>query len=108
MIRHIVLFKFKSDTGKEEIEEIFSDLVSLQGKVPGIIAFKGGPYTSPEGLNQGFTHGFTMDFADAAARDIYLPHPEHEKVKVKIIKALEGGAGGVIAFDYEINPSTEK
>jgi len=108
MIRHIVLFKFKSDTDQAEIEEIFSDLARLQEKVPGIMAFKGGPYTSPEGLNQGFTHGFTMDFTDAAARDIYLPHPEHEKVKGKIIKALEGGVGGVIAFDYEISPSTEK
>lgn len=103
MIRHVVLFKFKRSVTEQKIEEIFHALAALKSKVSGMVAFNSGIYSSPEGLNQGFTHGFTMDFADKNARDKYLPHPEHEKVKAKIIDALEGGANGVIAFDFEIS-----
>jgi len=42
-----------------------------------------GPNISPEGLGDGFTHAFLMTFADAAARDAYLPHPLHEAFKDK-------------------------
>jgi len=42
-----------------------------------------------------------MGFEDAIARDAYLPHPEHEKVKAKILDLLEGGLDGVVAFDFE-------
>lgn len=38
---------------------------------------------SPESLSKGFTHGFTMTFESSAARDAYLPHPEHEAFKQK-------------------------
>ena len=47
------------------------------------------------------THGFCMTFPDAAARDAYLPHPEHEKVKAVVLEVLDGGLDGVVAFDYE-------
>ena len=33
----------------------------------------------PENKNLGFTHVYQMTFTDAAARDTYLPHPEHNK-----------------------------
>lgn len=102
MIRHVVLFKFKSETTVQEIEEIFEELAGLQHKVPGIAAYHAGPYLSHEGLNQDFTHGFTMDFQDSAARDAYLPHPAHEAVKTKIVNCLDGGIKGVIAFDFAV------
>ena len=44
---------------------------------PGIIALKEGPSVSPEGLERGHDYGFVVTFDDAAARDAYLPHPEH-------------------------------
>ena len=34
---------------------------------------------SPEGKNLGFTHVYMLTFEDAAARDAYLPHPDHAK-----------------------------
>jgi len=51
-------------------------------------------------MQKGFTHGFCMTFADAAARDVYLPHPEHERVKALVLQVLDGGLDGVVAFDY--------
>jgi hypothetical protein len=65
-----------------------------------LIGFQCGAYHSPEGLSQGFTHGFTMTFADAAARDAYLPHPLHQAVVAKLLPMLDGGLDGVVAFDF--------
>ena len=72
----------------------------MQDKIPGLLDFSGGPYSSPEGFNKGFTHGFVTTFADEASRDAYLPHPEHEKVKAIVFPALDGGMDGVAAFDW--------
>jgi hypothetical protein len=100
-IKHAVLLKFKSTTPSAKLEEIMAALDGLRGKIPGLLDFSGGAYSSPEGLNKGFTHGFVMTFTDAASRDAYLPHPEHEKVKEVIFPELDGGLDGVVAFDWE-------
>lgn len=96
-IQHMVLFQFKEGTSLETIENIFSELSSLKDLCPGILHYAGGPYSSPEGMNGPFTHGFLMTFDSPENRDIYLPHPEHERVKSLIIPHLES----VIAFDCE-------
>ncbi|MSR63524.1 MAG: Dabb family protein [Planctomycetes bacterium] len=101
MIHHLVLLRFKKDAKKPAIAALFAELVALQQKIPGILSFAGGPYSSPEGFNKGYTHGFAMVFKDAKSRDAYLPHPEHEKVKAKILALLEGGLDGGVAFDFE-------
>lgn len=97
-MKHIVLFKFKEETEEAEIDAIFEDLAGLRELIPGMLDFIAGPYESDEGMNQGFTHGFIMTFEDAAARDGYLPHPEHKRVKARILPAVES----VIAFDFEV------
>lgn len=96
-IKHLVLLKYKPSASKAQIDKNFADLGGLQAKIPGILDFAGGPYSSGEGLNQGYTHGFAMTFSTAAARDAYLPHPEHETVKQSILPLIDG----VIAFDFE-------
>lgn len=100
MITHAVLLRVKKTTPKNEVDRVFKELAGLKGKIPGLLTFSGGPYSSPEGMNKGFTHGFVMTFTDEAARDVYLPHPEHEKVKKIVLAVLEGGLDGVVAFDY--------
>ena len=100
-IKHAVLLKFQSSTTPAKLEGLMAALGGLCGKIPGLLDFSGGAYSSPEGLNKGFTHGFVMTFADAASRDGYLPHPEHEKVKNVIFPELDGGLDGVVAFDWE-------
>ena len=100
MIAHVVLLRLRKDLPRKAAEGLFAELAALQERIPGIASFAGGPYSSPEGLNRGFTHGFVMHFRDERSRDAYLSHPEHEKVKEKVFGALDGGLDGVIAFDF--------
>ena len=97
-VKHIVLLEFKTGTSGEQIAGFFRSLAGLRREVPGLEDFAGGPYSSPEGLNQGYTHGFVMTFASAAARDRYLPHPAHERVKGEIVPHVEA----IVAFDFEV------
>ena len=53
---------------------------------------------SDEGLNDGFTHGFVMTFDSPKSRDEYLPHPEHERVKLVVVPNLER----VMVFDFTV------
>ena len=96
-VHHMVLVRFKEGATEERIADLFASLAHLQEVIPGIERFSGGPYSSPEGLNQGYTHGFLMTFSSSDARDKYLPHPEHEKVKASILPVVDS----VIAFDFE-------
>ncbi len=99
MIRHVVLVRFKPDA---DTSKIFAALKALQGKIEGIVSISAGADTSPEGLQRGNTHGFTVDFVDAAARDAYLPHPEHRHVGAMIVEAAEGGLDGITVVDWKM------
>jgi Stress responsive A/B Barrel Domain len=99
MIRHVVLLKLRDVV---DAPQIFSALKALQSQIPGIINISAGTDCSPEGLQRGFTHGFTVDFVGAAARDGYLPHPAHQKVGAMIVAACLGGVDGVLVLDFEI------
>ena len=102
MIRHVVLFKLRKDLDESTSTQIFVALRALQNQMPGIIAVSTGKDASPEGLQRGFTHGFTVDFVDAAARDAYLPHPAHQKVGGMIVASAEGGVDGITVVDWEM------
>ncbi len=99
-VKHAVLLRIKSTTPKSKVDALFAELKDLCGQIPGLLDFSGGAYSSSEGLNKGFTHGFVMTFADVASRDGYLPHAKHEVVKEKILAELDGGLDGVVAFDW--------
>lgn len=102
MIRHIVLVKFKGSVSAAEREAIYDDLRALRGKIDGLIADQYGSNVSPEGLGKGFADGFTMDFRDAAARNAYLIHPDHQAAGAKLVAALDGGLDGLVVFDLEL------
>lgn len=78
-VKHVVVFKYKQSATPEQIEQVTTAFKALKGKIPGIVSFEYGTNNSPEGLNKGFTHVYLLTFTDAAARDAYLPHPEHKK-----------------------------
>ena len=101
MIHHLVLLKIRRDVRGEALQRIFTAIGSMKAHVPGLLSYHHGPYSSPEGLQRGFTHAFVMTFDTAQSRDTYLVHPEHEKVKAQVLAALDGGLDGVIAFDFE-------
>lgn len=101
MIQHLVLLKIRRDTPAAKVKSIFELIGGMRAHCPGLRSYQHGPYSSPEGLNKGFTHGFAMSFDTAKSRDEYLVHPEHEKVKAAVLQVLDGGLDGVIAFDFE-------
>ena len=100
MVHHLVLFRFRPDLPPDAVPALFAELRALQARIPGITGFSGGADNSREGLGKGFSHGFRMTFQDAAARDAYLPHPEHQRVVEKLLPLLEGGIEGVLTFDF--------
>jgi hypothetical protein len=79
MLKHIVIFKYKSTASVEQIRQVTDAFHDLKNKIPGILAFEHGPNVSSEGLNLGFNHVYTLTFADEQTRDTYLPHPDHAK-----------------------------
>ncbi len=102
MIRHIVLTKLRSDLSAAETEALLTALHGMKSTIPGIVAITAGANNSPEGLDRGHSHGFTVDFVDAAARDAYLPHPEHVRLAKSLLAATEGGVEGILVLDFEI------
>lgn len=97
-VKHIAFLKFKSGTTPEQIDEVFNQLLELSETIPGIEDYVAGPNNSPEGLSAGFSHGFVMTFTDAAARDAYLPHAEHEKFKAAALPFVDN----VAVVDFEV------
>ena len=78
-VRHVVVFKYKQGASAEKIQQVTQAFRDLQKKIAGITGFEDGVNNSPEGKNQGFTHVYLLTFESVAARDAYLPHPEHKK-----------------------------
>ncbi len=78
VLRHVVYFSFKENSSTEDIQGVVDAFRNLQNEIPGIESFEWGVNSSPEGINQGLTHAFTLTFYSNEARDAYLPHPAHK------------------------------
>ena len=97
--RHIVLARVRADVAPEEAQRALDALGALVGQMPGLLSFQGGPNNSPEGRAQGYNWGFVMDFADAAARDAYVPHPLHQQAAAGLRAIRE--PDGVLVYDFD-------
>lgn len=100
MLRHVVLVRFASATSAGEIDAIFADLARLKEAMPGLLDFRAGANASGEGLTRGYGHAFTADFADVAARDAYLVHPDHQAAGARLVRAADGGLDGLVVIDF--------
>lgn len=78
LLRHVVLFKFKEGTSKEDIAKVEAAFSALPDKISQISGYEWGLNNSPEGADKGFTHCFFLTFNNEEARAIYLPHPDHK------------------------------
>ncbi|KAK4120822.1 dabb-domain-containing protein [Parathielavia appendiculata] len=85
-IFHIVLFQFKADANAEEVKVVCARFLALKdscihptSKAPYIKSLKAGKDNSPEGLQNGMTHGFVVEFLSAEDRDYYVKEdPAHQ------------------------------
>ena len=98
MIEHIVLLKLKEGVTEAQTQEMLDGLKKLKEVVPGILEVSGGYNNNPEGKSAGFTYGFIVRFRDVAARDGYVPHPEHQKLAKTLVRPI---VDDVLVFDYE-------
>lgn len=98
MIEHIVLLKLKQDVTKDQIDAMMDGLEKLKDVIPGILEVSGGSNNSPEEKNATFTFAFIVRFKDAAARNTYVPHPEHQKLAQNLVRPI---VEDVLVFDYE-------
>src|SRR5262245_61983004 len=89
-VQHMVVVRFKGNVGATQIEEMMDELRQFWNSTPGITYHAAGEYASPEGLNQGYTHGFLVTFASPADRDAYLRNPEHDRLVARILPTLDG------------------
>jgi hypothetical protein len=73
MIRHTVVFTLKHRQDSAEEKKFLDDALVLT-QIPTVQRFERLKQVSPK---NGFKFGFSMEFADRAAYDIYNDHPIH-------------------------------
>jgi hypothetical protein len=78
MITHIVCWKYKPETTKEQRAEHVTKLTTLADVIPDIESFSVG--TDILHLDRSFDTGLVGIYRDRAALDAYTVHPEHQKV----------------------------
>lgn len=98
MLEHIVLLKLKDGITEAQTQALVDGLNALKEVIPGLLEATGGYNNSPEGKDGGFNYGFIVRFADAAARNTYVPHPKHIELAQTLVRPI---VDDVLVLDYE-------
>ena len=77
--RHVVMFKFKDDAGADKVAAVVEAFKALPKKLPAIKSFEWGTNVSPEKLDNGFTHVFTLTFESKEALEKHYLHEQAHK-----------------------------
>ena len=96
-VMHVVLLQWNQGTAPETVERAFHELRALKGVIPGVLELTCGANFTDRA--KGYTHGIVVLFANRAALDAYLPHPEHQRVVQEFINPIRADA---LAMDYEL------
>ncbi|KAJ5218684.1 uncharacterized protein N7498_000783 [Penicillium cinerascens] len=103
-ITHIVLFQFKAGTEPEVVKDTCDRMLALRdnclhptSQKPYIKTSSGGADNSPEGIQNGITHAFVVEFASAEDRDYYV---HKDPVHQAFVRSLDGVIEKAQAVDY--------
>ncbi len=96
VLRHVVLFQFKSTSTPEDVKKIVAAFKQLPSQISQIKSFECGTNNSPENLNEGLTHCFLVTFGSEEDRSAYLTHPAH----VKFVELLKPHLERPVVVDY--------
>lgn len=99
MIRHIVLIRFRAEVTEAQVAAIFADLHAIRPLVPGCLSIHSGRSESPEQIERGYMHGFTVDFDGWDSLAAYQAHPDHRRVGASLVAHALGGLDGILVFD---------
>ena len=95
--RHIVLFAFKPSVTPAQVQTVVAAFAALELQIPSILECEHGVNESPENLNDGFTHVFTMTFSGREAfENSYLHEPAHRA----FVKGLDGLLEKALVVDF--------
>lgn len=100
VLRHVVLFTFKSTSSPEQVAGVVKAFNSLYGTVPQVKKMEWGLNMSPEHLDQGFTHCFQLSFASEKDLADYQEHPAHRAFQ----QVLKPHMDKVFVVDYWVTP----
>ena len=95
--RHVVMFKFKDDAPADKVTAIVEAFKALKTKLPAVQSLEWGTNVSPENHSQGFTHIWTLSFANKEALEKgYLHEPAHKEFGAMLGPVLDK----VLVVDY--------
>jgi hypothetical protein len=100
-LKHIVLFTFKASSTPQEVENVAKTFAALYGKVPQVKKMEWGINMSPEHLDQGFTHCFTLTFNNEKDLADYQKNPDH----IAFQAVLKPHMDKVFVVDYFVAPN---
>jgi len=98
MIHHIVLFKFKKNTSKKNIDLLYENFLKLKDEIPWIISITWGGDISIEEKSKWYDMAFLVIFRNIQDRNNYLPDFRHQTIVKKYINPI---IEDVLVFDYE-------
>jgi len=93
MVKHIVLFKLKSQSDREKAIEA---LLSMKGKIEGLLDIEAG--CDFLGSGRSFDIALVCTLKDKDALEFYQQHPVHAPVKELMAEIRENS----VSCDYEI------
>ena len=97
-LRHVVLLRFRPEADAEQRAGIESAFAALGSQIAEVRVLEWGIDCSSEGLAHGFTHCFSLSFADSRERDAYLVHPLHQTFSTLARPYL----AEVLVLDYQV------
>lgn len=93
MLRHVVLFTWKSDVTDVALRALAQGLADLPGQIPEILAYRFGPDEGLAGGNDDFA--LVADFADVEAYRRYAEHPAHRHLIAELVWPVLGSRHAV-------------
>ncbi|KAF4505209.1 hypothetical protein G6O67_007181 [Ophiocordyceps sinensis] len=107
-LHHVVMFSFKADTSAEAVMGACDEMAGLAKACvhpstakPYIKSLTGGKDISIEGMQNGMTHAFVVEFESVADRDFYVNGDETHRAFVEKYVASEGAiVAKVLVVDF--------
>ena len=99
-LKHVVLFTFKASSSKAAVDSVVKAFNHLYGTVPQVKNMEWGLNMSPEHLDQGFTHCFSLTFSNEKDLADYQLHPAHKAFQT----ILKPHMDKVFVVDYFVTP----
>jgi hypothetical protein len=113
-VRHIVLFRYRSEVTPAQRAEVARRFEALAAAprdgAPYIESIVSGEQGSGEGAGHGFERAFVVTFSSEGDRNYYVGEPVHDdpdhldaahaEFKAFVGRLLQPGADGVLVFDF--------